>query len=36
VASLVIAVIAVYFIVNPRRVRDAALAIGLFHGGGGC
>ena len=32
-ASLIIAVIAVFFIVNPRRARDAALAIGLFHVG---
>ncbi|MGH2684972.1 MAG: DUF4383 domain-containing protein [Actinomycetota bacterium] len=33
VASLVIAVLAVYFTVDPRRARDAALAIGLFHVG---
>lgn len=33
VASLVIAVIAVYFIANPRRAREAAMAIGLFHVG---
>ena len=32
-AALVIAIIAVYFTVYPRRARDAALAIGLFHVG---
>ena len=32
-ASLVIAVIAVYFILRPRRARDAAMAIGVFHVG---
>ena len=33
VAALVIAIMAAYFTMYPRRARDAALAIGLFHVG---
>jgi Domain of unknown function (DUF4383) len=33
VAALALGIISVYYVFNPRRARDAALAIGLFHVG---
>ena len=33
VAALVLGIVSVYYVFNPRRARDVALAIGLFHVG---